>query len=170
MAASPADNFAPAPAAILGRLPSHQIIFDYGGAGLDKVLLRFGECAGEIALDIEFSREVLLHENGNYDFTLHHRRLRRHRHLVSKNRRQYPMKETEPDTYHQFTDEDLERMIYSTSADVWPPPGCCEHGEFPNVCEYCSAQIVGYNPFEDFDPEDNPIPNQTKPTTLLPRR
>jgi hypothetical protein len=28
------------------------------------------------------------------------------------------MKETEPDTYHQFTDEDLERMIYSTSADV----------------------------------------------------
>jgi hypothetical protein len=28
-------------------------IFDQGGAGLDEVLFRFGECVGEMALDIK---------------------------------------------------------------------------------------------------------------------
>src|ERR1700679_4014729 len=52
-------------------------ISDQGGAGFGKVLLWLRERAGKIALDIELSYQLVLNEDGNYDFTLHQRRPRK---------------------------------------------------------------------------------------------
>src|SRR5208282_5348089 len=38
------------------------------------VLIRFGECVSEIALDIEFSHKSFLRQDGYNDFALHHGR------------------------------------------------------------------------------------------------
>src|ERR1700683_1681759 len=58
-------------------LPLPQIFSDYGGASFDKVLFRFIEGAGKVALDIEFTCELVLHQDGDNNFTIHHGRSRK---------------------------------------------------------------------------------------------
>src|SRR5271165_7112694 len=58
-------------------LPLNQVLADDGGAGFDKVLLRFIEGAGKIAFDIEFRCEVAFHEDRDNNFAVHHRRSRK---------------------------------------------------------------------------------------------
>ena len=54
-----------------------QVVPNYGGAALHKFLFRFVERLGEVALDVELSREFAFREDGDDDFTLHHGRSRK---------------------------------------------------------------------------------------------
>ena len=58
-------------------LGSPQVVGDDLGAGLDKLLLRFGERVGKVAFDIELTCKLLLCEDGDNDFRFHHRRARK---------------------------------------------------------------------------------------------
>ena len=46
-------------------------VSDQGGAGFYKVLFWLRERAGKVALDIEFTYELVLYEDGHNDLTLH---------------------------------------------------------------------------------------------------
>jgi hypothetical protein len=56
------------------KLTPPQIPSEYGGAGFDKVLFRFGEGANKITLNIQLGCQLALHEDRDDDFAFHHGR------------------------------------------------------------------------------------------------
>src|SRR5882672_1394165 len=54
------------------RLALAEVLADQVRAGFDEFLFWFTKCAHEIAFDVEFGGELVLHEDGDYDLALHH--------------------------------------------------------------------------------------------------